>query len=171
MDTPRLSREDAPHTMSACPKLSRAAAAVALFALPVFAAPANAAARGAKGAKAAKDFHYTVSDCRDPSEQDGIRLELSEGAIAFSQTLTMNCVAATRPKTVSLAYAKKGRNLEVTITIDSAVLADCTCPIGIEGSIGSLAKGTYHLSIFYEERAANEKPTRRTVAERDISIQ
>jgi len=135
---------------------------------PAFAAPA----RGGKSKKAAKDFEYTVSDCQGEGTPDSIRLELSEGAVGWSQVLSMNCIAATRPSTVKLAYAKKGRDLEVSIILRSEVLSDCTCPIGIEGRIFNLGKGAYRLSFVYDRPdAAKEKPTRHPLATKEFSIE
>lgn len=133
------------------------------------------AARGRrdKGKQAAKDFSYTVSDCHAAGELESIRLEVSEGSVAFAQVLDMNCIAATRPSSVKLAYAKRGRDLEVTIILRSDVLSDCTCPIGIEGSIANLDKGTYRILFVYDHppgRSPTEKPVRRTVGTQEVAI-
>jgi hypothetical protein len=127
-----------------------------------------------KNKQAAKDFSYSVSDCHEAGELESIRLELSEGAVAFAQILDMNCIAATRPSSVKLAYAKHGRDLEVTITLRSEVLSDCSCPIGIEGSITHLDKGSYRIRFFYEhppDHAPNDKPIRRTVGSQEFTIE
>jgi hypothetical protein len=132
-----------------------------------------ARARPGKGKQSAKDFSYTVSDCHEAGEQESIRLELSEGAVAFAQVLDMNCTAATRPSSVKLAYAKHGRDLEVTITLRSHVLSDCTCPIGIEGRIANLDKGSYRIVFIYDhppDRAPNDQPVRRTVGSKEFTL-
>jgi hypothetical protein len=185
----RLRRESVyeGHSMSAHPKLVQAAKTVSLVALPILAIaflpappdatlvpPAHAAAtRRSKSKKAVQDFTYTVSDCHGAGELDSIRLELSEGAVAFNQVLTMNCIAATRPSTVKLSYGKKGRNLEVSIILRSDVLSDCTCPIGIEGTISHLAKGDYRISFVFDHKlgaSPDEKPTRQALATKEFSI-
>jgi hypothetical protein len=132
-----------------------------------------ARARAGKGKQSAKDFSYTVSDCHEAGELESIRLELSEGAVAFAQVLDMNCIAATRPNSVKLAYAKHGRDLEVTITLRSEVLSDCTCPIGIEGRIANLDKGSYRILFVFDhppDRAPNDKPIRRTVGSKEFDL-
>ena len=132
-----------------------------------------ASAQRGKRPKAPKDFTYTVSDCLPAGTLDSIRLEVAEGSLTFTQVLTMNCIAATRPSTVKLDYAKKGTHLEVSIILRSAVLSDCTCPIGIEGTITNLRKGAHNISFVFDHaagNAANEKPTRRTLATREVSI-
>lgn len=138
-------------------------------------APARAAsARKAKAKKAGKDFSYAVSDCHGAGELPSIRLEVSEGAVEFSQILTMNCIAATRPGTAQVTYAKKGKNLEVSVVLRSNVLSDCTCPIGIDGRITNLRKGSYRITFFYEGPpgiSPNEPPVRRTVGSDEFSIQ
>jgi hypothetical protein len=147
---------------------------VALAALGGALGPVHAkAGRGAKGKPARKDFTYTTSDCQGPDKLNSIALELSEGTVGFHQILTMNCTAATRPSTVSVSYVKKARQLQVTIALKSDVLADCTCPIGIDGSISGLDKGAYTISFFYDAPSgedAKEKPIRRTLATKEFSI-
>lgn len=173
--------------MNAHPKLVPAGKTVSLVALPILAIaflpvlldstlvpPAHAAsARRSKSKKAVRDFTYTVSDCHGAGELDSIRLEVSEGALAFKQVLTMNCIAATRPSTVKLSYAKKRRNLEVSIMLRSDLVSDCICPIGIEGTITHLARGDYRISFIFDHQlgtSPDEKPTRQTLATKEFSI-
>jgi hypothetical protein len=135
--------------------------------------PSRLEARGGKGKQAGKDFSYTVSDCQAEGTLDTIKLELSEGSVAFGQILTMNCIAATRPGTAKLTYVKKGRDLEVSIVLRSEVLSDCTCPIAIEGRIGNLAKGDYRLSFVFDRvpgSSAAEKPVRTVLATKEFSL-
>jgi hypothetical protein len=133
-----------------------------------------AAARKGKGKSAAKEIEYSVSDCRPQGTPDSIRLEVSEGAVAFDQTFSMNCTAATHPNSVKLTYVKKGRDLEVTIVFRPDTLADCTCPIGIEARIANLAKGAYRIHFLYDEKAgasAEQQATRRTLASKEFAIE
>ena len=174
--------------MSAPLGLAHMAKAVPLLALPILVAIAPlpsrrdpnhsgaayaAPARGGKSKQAPKDFTYTVSDCHEAGVPDSIRLEVSEGAVAWSQILNMNCIAATRPSTVKLSYAKKGRNLEVSIILRSNVFSDCTCPIGIEGRIAGLGRGDHRISFIYDHNpgdSANEQPIRQTLATQGFSL-
>ena len=163
--------------------------AVALVALPILVAIAAfspswhgnpsslayaAPTRAAKGKPVRKDFGYTVSDCQGPEQSDSVALELSEGFVKFSQILTMNCIAATHPSTVKVAYAKQGRNLEVTVTLRSELQSDCTCPIEIDGTISSLAKGDYRLAFIYDYklgRSQDEKAARKVLGTKAFSIE
>jgi hypothetical protein len=160
-------------SMAALPIL----ALVAFLCLPdaTLIPPAQAAgAHRGKSKPAGKDFAYTVSDCHADGELDSIRLELAESSVTFTQVLTMNCIAATRPGTVTLSYAKQGRTLEVSIVLRSAVLSDCTCPIGIEGTIANLGKGAYRIVFIFDhppEGSANGKPIRQTLTTKEFSIQ
>jgi len=131
------------------------------------------AGRSAKGKPARKNFAYTVSDCQGSDKTDSVGLELSEGTVGFHQILTMNCTAATRPSTVSVTYVKKARELQVTVVLTSDVLADCTCPIGIDGSISGLDKGAYRISFFYDYPSGagtKEKSVRRALGTKEFSI-
>jgi hypothetical protein len=175
--------------MSTHPRLAYVTKAVSMVALPILVAIAPfpstqdgglsrptwaASAHGSKSKKAAKDFEYAVSDCHGAGTPDSIGLEVSESSVAFTQVLTMNCIAATRPNTVKLSYSKKGRDLEVSIILRSDVLSDCTCPIGIEGTIANLGKGTHRISFIFDHKLgneANEKPVRQTLATKEFSIQ
>lgn len=136
---------------------------------------ANAApARPGKNKKAPKDFHYSVSDCLGSDKKDSVGLEVSEGAVSFNQTLSMNCIAATHPSTVKVTYSKKGRELQVVVTLASEVLSQCTCPIGIEGWISDLGKGAYRISFVYDFKpgnSTNEKPTRQALGAKEFSIE
>ena len=163
--------------------------AVALVALPILVAIAAfpprwrwnpsslayaAPTRAAKGQQARKDFGYTVSDCQGPEKNDSVALELSEGFVKFSQILTMNFIAATHPNTVKVAYAKKGHNLEVTVILRSEMQSDCTCPIGIDGTISNLAKGDYRISFVYDYklgRSVDEKATRTVLGTKEFSVE
>jgi hypothetical protein len=130
-------------------------------------------ARRGKNKKAPKDFEYTVSDCLPAETLGSIRLEVSEGSLAFKQVLTMNCIAATRPKTVKLTYSKKGTELEVSIILRSEVLSDCTCPIGIEGTISNLRKGSHRITFVFDHEtsnAADEKPVRQILSTQEVSL-
>ena len=132
------------------------------------------AGRSAKGKPASRNFAYTVSDCQGSDKTDSVGLELSEGTVAFHQILTMNCAAATQPSTVSVSYVKKARELEVTVVLKSDMLADCTCPIGIDGSISGLDKGAYRISFFYDDPSgagAKEKSVRRVLGAKEFSIE
>ncbi len=156
-------------------RLTHALAAASLLALPFLVGSVHAARgpRGKSKPSAAKDFSYSVSDCHEAGEQESIRLELSEGAVAFAQVLDMNCIAATRPSSVKLSYAKHGRDLEVTITLRSEVLSDCSCPIGIEGRIANLDKGSYRILFVYDhppDHAPHDKPVRRTVGSQEFQL-
>jgi hypothetical protein len=133
-----------------------------------------AAARRGKDKSPARDFTYAVSDCRAEGTPDSIRLEVSEGAVAFAQTFSMNCTAATHPSSVKLTYVKKGRDLEVTIVFRPDTLADCTCPVGIEGRIANLAKGGYRIHFRYDEKSgggAGPPATPRSLATKEFSIE
>jgi hypothetical protein len=135
-----------------------------------YAAPKHAA----KGKQVRKDFEYTVSDCQGPEKNDSVALELSEDSVRLSQILTMNCIAATRPSTVKVAYAKKGRDLEVTVILRSEMESDCTCPIEIDATISNLAKGDYHIAFVYDYklgRSADEKPTRTVLGTKEFSVE
>ena len=163
--------------------------AVALVALPILVAipafppswhwnPSSLAyaapTRAAKGKQARKDFEYTGSDCQGPEKNDSVALELSEGSVRFSQILTMNCIAATHPSTVKVAYAKKGHNLEVTVILRSEVQSDCTCPIKIDGTILSLAQGDYRISFLYDSklgRSVDEKATTKVLGTKEFSVE
>jgi hypothetical protein len=127
----------------------------------------------AKGKQARKDFEYTVSDCQGPEKNDSVALELSDGSVKLNQILTMNCIAATRPNTVKVVYAKKGHNLEVTVILRSEVQSDCTCPIGIEGTISNLAKGDYHISFVFDYklgRSLDDKATKMVLGTKEFSV-
>ncbi len=129
--------------------------------------------RAAKGQQARKDFEYTVSDCQGPERNDFLALELSEGTVKLSQILTMNCIAATHPNTVKVAYAKNGHNLEVTVILRSELQSDCTCPIGIDGTISNLAQGDYRISFVYDyklARSVDEKATRKVLGTKEFSV-
>ncbi len=172
--------------MSARSGCTQVAKAVSLLTLPILVAiaplpsgpggdssrPACAAsARGGQSKPAPKDFAYTVSDCQGAGTPDSIRLEVSESSVTFNQILTMNCIAATRPSTVRLSHAKRGRDLEVTILLRSDVLSDCDCPIAIEGTITRVGKGAHRITfVFDHSNPGNEKPTRQTLAVKELSI-
>jgi hypothetical protein len=137
---------------------------------PALAAPA----RGGKAKKAPKDFEYAVSDCQGSDRKDTVALEVSEDSVRFNQTLTMNCIAATRPNTVKVSYARKGRDLQVSIILRSEVMSDCTCPIGIEGKISRLGKGAYRLSFLFDHlpgNSADDKPVRQTLGTKEFTIE
>jgi len=132
-----------------------------------------ASARPGKSKKAPKDFEYTVSDCLPEGTLGSIRLEVSEGALSFKQVLTMNCIAAIRPKTVKLAYAKKGTQLEVSIILRSEVMSDCTCPIAIEGTITRLRKGSHRITFVFDRKpdnAEDDKPVRQILSTQEVSL-
>ena len=82
--------------------------------------------RANKAKQAREDFAYTVSDCLGPGNADSVALDQSEDTMKFSQMRTMNCIAATHPNTVKVAYAKKGHNLEVTVILESEMKSECT---------------------------------------------
>lgn len=130
--------------------------------------------RAAKGKQVRKDFAYTVSDCLGPDKNDGVALELSEGTVKFSQILTMNCIAATHPNTVKVAYAKKGHDLVVTIILKSELQSDCTCPVEIDGTIAALAKGDYRLAFAFDSklgRSVDEKATEKILGSKEFSVE
>ncbi len=135
---------------------------------------AHAAARPRRpSSKATKGFSDTVSDCHEPGTLDSIRLEVSEGSVSFAQILTMNCIAATRPTTVKLVHARKGRELEVSIVLRSDVFSDCTCPVGIEGTIANLAPGEYRIAFVFDHPpgdSPNAKPIRQTLATKELTL-
>lgn len=135
-----------------------------------YAAPKHAA----KGKHLRKDFEYTVSDCQGPEKNDSVALELSDDSVKLSQILTMNCIAATRPNTVKVAYSKKGRDLEVTVILRSEMESACVCPIGIDATISNLAKGDYRLAFVYDYklgRSADEKPTKMVLGTKEFSVE
>lgn len=135
--------------------------------------PALAAPRGGKSKKASQDFEYKVSDCLGADKTDFMGLAVAEDSVTFNQILTMNCIAATRPSTVKVTYAKKGRDLEVSVVLRSEVLSDCTCPIAIDGTIANLGKGTHRLSFFYDAKPDNSesaKPTRQALGTKEFTI-
>lgn len=132
-----------------------------------------ASARGGKVKQPANDFRYELSDCLESDRRDALGLIVSDDSVSFDHVFTMNCIAATRPNTVKVLYAKKGRELEVSIVLRSSVLSDCTCPIGIQGKIGSLKKGSYRLSFVYDSKvgdSSNEKPTRESLGGKEFTI-
>jgi hypothetical protein len=155
-------------------RLGRYATMGTLLALSIFFGAAHAAPRHRNAAaKAGKSFSYTVSDCQAQGTLPSIRLEVSESSVAFNQILTMNCIAATRPSTVKLAYVKKGSDLEVSVVLRSEVYSDCTCPIAVEGTIANLAKGDYRIAFVYDHQPGDSPksaPTRQTLATKGISI-
>jgi hypothetical protein len=166
----------------------RTGKAVALVALPFLVAIAASSPRWhwnpsslayaasthvAKGKQARKDFEYTVSDCQGPEKNDSVALELSEGSVRLNQILTMNCIAATRPNTVKVEYAKKGHHLGVTVILRSDVQSDCTCPIEIDGTISNLAKGDYRISFVFDYklgRTGDDKATRIVLGTKEFSF-
>jgi hypothetical protein len=159
--------------MSSHCRFARAARAVSLVLLPILAAYA-APVHAAKSKKALKDFEYSVSDCLGPDKKDSVGLEVSDGSVSFNQILAMNCIAATRPNTVKVSYAKKARELQVVVSLSSEVLSDCTCPIGIDGRISNLGKGTYRISFVFDFKpgqATHEKPTRQALGSKEFSIE
>ena len=124
--------------------------------------------------QARRDFVYAVSDCQGPEKTDSVALEVSEDSVKLSQILTMNCIAATHPETVKVTYVKKGHNLEVTVLLRSEMQSDCTCPIGIEGTISNLAKGDYRISFVFDSklgRSEDDKATRKVLGTKDFSIE
>jgi hypothetical protein len=132
-----------------------------------------ASARGGKRSQSAKDFEYEVSDCLEAGRQDSMGLIVSDDSIRFNHVFTMNCVAATRPGTVKVLYSKKGRNLEVSVVLRSTMLADCSCPIEIDGKIANLGKGTYRLSFVYDAKVGDspdDKPTRQSLGTKEFTI-
>jgi hypothetical protein len=133
-----------------------------------------APARAAKAKQAPQGFEYKVSDCLGPENADSVAMEQTEGSMKFRQILTMNCIAATHPNTVKVAYAKKGSNLEVAVILDSELKSDCTCPIEIDGRISNLAKGNYRLSFVYDcrlGRSEDEKATRTVLGTKEFSVE
>jgi len=150
---------------------------VALVLPTVRGAPAGLAqaapARAGKHSRAAKDFTYELSDCLEPDRRDSVGLIVSDDSVRFNQVFTMNCIAATRPGTVKVLYPKKGRTLEVSVVLQSTTLSDCTCPMGIDGKIANLGKGTYQLSFVYDAKvgdSADEKPTRQLLGTKEFTI-
>jgi hypothetical protein len=141
----------------------------------VLSGPVHAAkAHRSKSSKAAKDFTYTVSDCLESERKDAVGLVVSDSAVSFNQILTMNCIAATRPGTVKVDYARKGRELEVSVVLRSVVMSDCTCPIEIDGTITRLGKGTYRIAFFFDApsgTAGKEKAPRRALGMKEFSIE
>lgn len=132
-----------------------------------------ASARGGKRSQSAKDFEYEVSDCLEAGRQDSVGLIVSDDSVRFNHVFTMNCIAATRPSTVKVLYSKKGRALEVSVVLRSTVLADCSCPIGIDGKIANLGKGTYRLSFVYDAKVGDspdDKPTRQSLGTKEFTI-
>jgi hypothetical protein len=129
------------------------------------------AARKGKASQSSKDFQYELSDCLEADRKDSVGMIVSEDAVRFDHVFTMNCIAATHPNTVKVLYSKKGRDLEVSIVLNSSVLSDCTCPIGIQGAISNLKKGSYRLSFAYEFRSDGDaKPTRQSLGGKDFTI-
>jgi len=132
-----------------------------------------ARARKAKSSPTVKDFEYELSDCLESDRKDSLGLILSDDSVSFDHVFTMNCIAATKPDTVKVLYAKKGQNLEVSIVLRAAKLSDCTCPIGIQGKIANLTKGAYRLSFVYDAQVGNsvdEKPTRQSLGTKEFTI-
>jgi hypothetical protein len=159
--------------------LSRTCFAVGLVALAAFtlvawslpSGVAQAARKGKGSQSSAKDFQYELSDCLEADRRDSVGMIVSEDAVRFDHVFTMNCIAATQPNTVKVLYSKKGRDLEVSIVLNSTVLSDCTCPIGIQGKISNLKKGSYRLSFAYESKSdRDEKPTRQALGGKDFTI-
>lgn len=146
--------------------------AVGLVGLVVLGLAQAAYARGGgKRNQSAKDFQYEVSDCLESDRQDSMGLIVSDDSIRFNQVFSMNCIAATRPSTVKVLYSRKGRILEVSVVLRSPVLSDCTCPIGIDGKITNLGKGTYKLSFVYDAQVGDtDKPTRQTLGTKEFTI-
>jgi hypothetical protein len=129
------------------------------------------AARKGKGSQSSKDFKYELSDCLETDRKDSVGMIVSEDAVRFDHVFTMNCIAATQPNTVKVLYSKKGRDLEVSIVLNSTVLSDCTCPIGIQGTISNLKKGSYRLSFVYESKSDEEgKPARQALGGKEFTI-
>lgn len=132
-----------------------------------------ASARKGKGKPPANDFRYELSDCLESDRRDSVGLIVSDDSVSFDHVFTMNCIAATRPSTVKVLHTKRGQTLEVSIVLRSPVLSDCTCPIGIQGTISNLKKGTYRLSFVYDAKvgdAADEKPTRQSLGGKEFTI-
>jgi hypothetical protein len=132
-----------------------------------------ARARKGKSIPAAKDFEYELSDCLESERKDSLGLIVSDDSVSFDHVFTMNCIAATKPDTVRVLYAKKGQNLEVSVVLRAATLSDCTCPIGIQGKIANLTKGTYRLSFVYDAQVGNAvdaKPTRQSLGGKEFTI-
>ncbi len=137
------------------------------------AASQAAPARKGKGKQPANDFRYELSDCLESDRRDSVGLIVSDDSVSFDHVFTMNCIAATRPSTVKVLHTKRGQTLEVSIVLRSPVLSDCTCPIGIQGTISNLKKGTYRLSFVYDAKvgdAADEKPTRQSLGGKEFTI-
>lgn len=163
----------APRALVSMLMMGLATAALGGFPSHAEAAPARGkAGKADKPDKASKDFTYTVSDCLESGRNDSADLVVSDDAVSFNHVLTLNCTAATHPATVKVLYTKKGRNLEVDVVLRSPVLADCTCPIGIEGKISNLGKGTYRLSFVHEVKVgdSSDKPTRQNLGGQEFTI-
>jgi hypothetical protein len=150
----------------------RVACAVSVLGLVVLGFAHAGSARGRKGnPSAAKDFQYELSDCLESDRQDSMGLIVSDDSIRFNQVFTMNCIAATRPSTVKVLYSKQGRALEVRVVLRSPVLSDCTCPIGIDGKIANLGKGTYRVTFVYDAQIGDSpKPTIQTLGSKEFTI-
>ena len=166
--------------LSRNPHASRAAFIVGLalvmfipgLPIPLWSGSVQAAtARKGKSSQTVKDFEYELSDCLEADRKDSVGMIVSEDAVRFDHVFTMNCIAATRPNTVKVLYSKKGRDLEVSIVLNSTVLSDCTCPIGIQGKVSKLKKGNYRLSFAYEFKSdRDEKPTRQSLGGKEFTI-
>jgi len=130
--------------------------------------------RATKAKQAREGFEYKVSDCLGSENTDSVAMEQSEGSMAFRQILTMNCIAATRPNTVKVTYAKKGSKLEVTVILESELKSDCTCPIEVDGKISNLLKGDYRIAFVYDEKvghSVDEKAKPRVLGTKEFSVE
>lgn len=136
-------------------------------------AASAAPVRASRSKKPSTSFEYKVSDCLESDRESSLRLVLSEGAVSFNHVLKMNCVAATRPDSVKVVYSRHGHALEVSVVLRSHVLAECECPIEVEGTISGLEKGTYHLSFAYDfnpDESSGAKPVKQSLGTKEITI-
>jgi hypothetical protein len=132
-----------------------------------------AAARAGKGKQAAKNFAYRVSDCLESDRESSVRLVVGDGQVSFNHVLKMNCVAATRPGTVTVSHTRRARAIEVSVVLRTQVLSACECPIEIDGTLSALAPGTYRLSFVYDfqpDEATGVKPARQSLGTQEITI-
>ncbi len=148
-------------------------AAAATLVAGVCGGDAFAAARASKAKKADKSFAYKVSDCLESDRESSVRLIVGDGTVSFNHVLKMNCVAATRPGTVTVSHTKHGQDIEVTVLLRTLVLSECECPIEIDGTLSALAPGTYRMSFVYDFRpdeATGAKPVRQSLGKQEITI-
>lgn len=106
-----------------------------------------------KGSSNTLTFDYEINKCTDydglPSWDDNrLNVSIIDQSIVFNQKLILNCVAS--KDNLQLKLTESGENLTITQKFNYSFVANCNCPVFINGSIFNLKYEFYTLTFNLE---------------------